>query len=445
MNKIINIHDNTYSKEELLNHKTFCVLPWVHFHAWPEGSIYPCCQTNYKNPIDQYAGQPFNAIMNNAEFKKLRVDMLNGKKSKKYCCHCINLEDKFQQESPRIRKNKQFIRDHFDTVTDAIKTTAPDGEIDFTLRDYDIRFSNICNLKCRTCGHNLSSTWGAEAISTWADTSTTEYQSLKKNGIIKITDISKNILSDMLDDKTLLGLKQLYFAGGEPLLMPEHYQILEGLIRVGNTKVKLSYNTNFTKLVYAGKDVLGLWANFPDLNIGTSIDDINTRLSYTRCGASWDEVVSNFDKFHSRIENSKFKIHNSITVSLFNIFYLPEIITEFYARNLINKDNQWSIHLNMVYDPTHFSITVLPIAFKKIINDRITNFMNSYDFGNELLKTNLVKRLTFMLELMNSRDDSGSMNIAAAEIFKYDKIRNEDFTKIFEEANRHLNIEQYAN
>jgi organic radical activating enzyme len=40
-------------------------------------------------------------------------------------------------------------------------------------------------------------------------------------------------------------VEQIYFAGGEPLLMEEHYHILEELVR-SRFDVRLIYNTNFT-------------------------------------------------------------------------------------------------------------------------------------------------------------------------------------------------------
>ena len=441
--KIIKIVDKTYSKQDLLEHKTFCVLPWVHFHAWPDGRVYPCCQTNYRSDIDQYTGQSFSDIMNNDEFKKIRVDMLDGKKPMKYCSYCFNAEEKFDQTSPRNHKNQQFLDDHFDVVAKALESTTASGEIDFNLRYYDIRFSNICNLKCRTCGPNLSSTWASEAMTTRPN-GLSEYPLIKKNGIIKINDISKSILDEILTDETLSGLKQLYFAGGEPLVMAEHYQILEGLIRLGNTKVKLMYNTNFTKLTFGSKDVLDLWEHFPDLHIGTSIDDVGDRLFYTRSGAVWTDVVNNFKRFHARIPGSKFKIYNSITVSIFNVFYLPEIIAEFYAEGLIHKDNDWSTHLNMVFDPDYFSVTALPLEFKKVVEAKLNKFVAEYDFGNDKLKKNLIDRIEYTIDLMNSKDDSHMMGNAAFSIFQYDKIRNENFLECFKEANTYLKLEEYA-
>ena len=43
---------------------------------------------------------------------------------------------------------------------------------------------------------------------------------------------------------------EIYFAGGEPLVMPEHYQILDKLLELGRTDVNIRYSTNFSKMVF---------------------------------------------------------------------------------------------------------------------------------------------------------------------------------------------------
>lgn len=370
--------------------------------------------------------------------------MLDGKRPMKYCNYCFNAEDKFDQESPRHHKNYQFITNNFDDVRGALESTTADGTIEFKLRYYDIRFSNICNLKCRTCGPDLSSTWAAETHA-HSEHGLSNYPLIKKNGIIKINDISKNILDEILEDDTLKSLRQVYFAGGEPLVSGEHYKILEGLIRVGNTDVKLMYNTNFTKLAYAGTDVLDLWSHFPYLHVGTSIDDVGARLFYTRSGAIWQDVVENFKQFNARINDSQLKIYNSITVSIFNIFYLPEIISQFYELNLVSTRNDFSIHLNMVFDPEYFAVTTLPAHVKPYITSMLTDFVQRYDFKNEKLKVHIQDKMQYVIDLMNSKDTSSLLPIMAEKIAEFDLIRNEDFANVFPEANKYLKLEQYVN
>ena len=78
--------------------------------------------------------------------------------------------------------------------------------------------------------------------------------------------------------------KEIYIAGGEPLVTEEHYLLLEWLIKNNATNVKLRYNTNFTKLRFKDYEVLPLWSHFKHIEILASIDAVDELGSYIRSG-----------------------------------------------------------------------------------------------------------------------------------------------------------------
>jgi hypothetical protein len=48
----LKIKDMTPKEEELLiKSDTFCMLPWQHIHAFPDGRAYPCCFSLDKYPV----------------------------------------------------------------------------------------------------------------------------------------------------------------------------------------------------------------------------------------------------------------------------------------------------------------------------------------------------------------------------------------------------------
>jgi sulfatase maturation enzyme AslB (radical SAM superfamily) len=72
-------------------------------------------------------------------------------------------------------------------------------------------------------------------------------------------------------------LEQIYFAGGEPLIMEEHYRILKELVKREMFNVKLIYNTNFSRLNLKDEDVLDYWKLFNNVSIGASLDAMGPR------------------------------------------------------------------------------------------------------------------------------------------------------------------------
>jgi hypothetical protein len=81
--------------------------------------------------------------------------MLTGEKCDE-CAACYNIEES-GANSPRhsyINKFKKYIP--------LSESTNADGSVEMNLRYFDIRWSNICNFKCRSCSSTYSSSWATE-------------------------------------------------------------------------------------------------------------------------------------------------------------------------------------------------------------------------------------------------------------------------------------------
>ena len=37
--------------DRLVKEDNFCMMPWVHMHAFPDGRVYPCCLNLVKNVL----------------------------------------------------------------------------------------------------------------------------------------------------------------------------------------------------------------------------------------------------------------------------------------------------------------------------------------------------------------------------------------------------------
>ena len=156
MSEYINLVD--LDKEHLLTEsKVFCMFPWLHLNATPRGDIYPCCSNDYSAPLANTRDMSLEQAFNSDYMKQLRLNMLNGEKSD-ICNFCYSHE-KASPHSFRTYSMDNFA-DHFEEV---MGMTHEDGTVDeFKMRYFDIRFSNICNFKCRTCGTEFSSQWALE-------------------------------------------------------------------------------------------------------------------------------------------------------------------------------------------------------------------------------------------------------------------------------------------
>jgi radical SAM protein with 4Fe4S-binding SPASM domain len=121
--------------------KTFCILPWIHIYANPDGSVLPCCVADHHRPLGNLRNQSVKTIWNNDSYKTLRKKMLAGDRCTE-CTGCYQAEDKGIQSVRQSRNNE------YKKFFNIVNNTKEDGFLEeLSLRHFDIRWSNICNLK----------------------------------------------------------------------------------------------------------------------------------------------------------------------------------------------------------------------------------------------------------------------------------------------------------
>ena len=221
---------------------TICAIPWVHLNIIPGGKVYPCCMTSeHKTYAGDLNTQTIEEIWNGDYLKNIRTQMINGEEPN-MCRRCFESE-RSSGGSTRINQNRYF----HEKLNEIPNITSPTGHVDkVDLRYWDFRFSNLCNYKCRTCGPEFSSSWIPDA----KEMGWISFQESKKVLNIESVDESRNV--DFLR-KYVDVVEKVYFAGGEPLLMDEHWQILDMLDEAKKYDVVITYNTNLSVLKYKNK------------------------------------------------------------------------------------------------------------------------------------------------------------------------------------------------
>jgi len=344
---------------------TVCAVPWMHLNFEPSGKVITCCLTSsFQAHLGDLKSQSIEEIWNSDKQKSIRKDMIEGKEPG-VCSKCFDRE-RVTGESGRVYHNRDF-PEVIESIPDI---TLEDGTCTtMDLKYWDFRFSNICNFKCRSCGPRYSSAWVPDA---------------KKLGY---TDQEKVWTIDNIDDKTnydfledqIDTVKRIYFAGGEPLLMPEHWQILDMLVEKKRFDVKLSYNTNCSVLEYNKKNIIDYWNQWQSgkLEIWPSIDEIGERAELIRSGTVWSTVDSNLKKL-VLIEKALIRPH--ITVAAWNVHRLPEIIEYFISVGVISEKWRYqNFYLNLLEYPQYYNVQILSDEFKKATITKLQSFIEDYN------------------------------------------------------------------
>ena len=187
-------------RHRLMHSETFCMLPWIHLHAWPDGRAYPCCLAKAEHPVGNFKTDSMQSIWNQEPMRQIRINMLNDKT-------CRECSDCYEQESAGFSSMRNNSNKNFGQHIDLVDKTLPDGTVpDFRLHYWDVRFSNICNLKCRSCGSIFSSRWYDDDVRLWGKELRPRVQFAGRH--------EDDVWEQMQEH--IPYLDQIYFAGGEP-------------------------------------------------------------------------------------------------------------------------------------------------------------------------------------------------------------------------------------
>jgi len=383
------VHPTELTEHEkflLQDSKTFCIYPWIHLHAYPTGEAYPCCHAEMKpGVVGNCRTQSLEEIWHGEPMQRLRQDMLS-ETPHAACQRC------YEQEEAGFFSGRKSANKHHGHH---IKKLADNP---FEMTYWDIRFSNLCNLSCRSCGHIFSSNWHKDQKklllkSYWDNVkgndwpkdppeTTQDFETLPdsvKNELLNDFDgeIIKHLetvkkmpvlhyagrtATDMWEQLIphLDYVEQIYFAGGEPLMMEEHYLILEELERRGRFDVRLVYNTNFTHVKLKDRYVFDYWKKFSNVSVGASLDAMGPRAEYIRKGTEWDVVERNRQMMIETCPDVDFYI--SPTLSIMNAWHLPDFHKDWVKRGLIAAQD---LNVNILQGPAHYRIDIASIDFKQ--------------------------------------------------------------------------------
>jgi radical SAM protein with 4Fe4S-binding SPASM domain len=389
--------------------KKFCVVPWINASVDVNGSFRPCCKFEQPDPpgatnLGNLKDKSLQELWNDEPIKKLRQEFLDGKLP----TGCKACWDEEAAGIPSLRmdfagfriRNKESL--HFESAV----SPAPLA--------LDLKLSNKCNLKCRICGPIASSTFLNEELNR------PNGFRIDKAGMAYLTSFKflKNEKETDWFIRSIPTLQHLELFGGEPLLGEENRQIVKLIKKSGHAQnITILYNTNTTLF---DSDLTQDWREFKRVQVCLSVDDIEDRLEYQRFPSKWNVVQKNIGRYIGSVKN----IHDLVlfcTVSLFNVYYIPEYL-KWHEQEFGNV----CLNLNFVHSPEIFNILNLNPVVKQQIQKK-------YEAEKEKLSAKSQAWLLQILGFMNSKDGFSPelINRAKYEVRMRDTIRYQSFEKTF--------------
>ena len=453
--------------------ETFCILPWMHLSTRPDGSLRVCCTANASSVaatndkvhggqvgiLKTEDGKPnnlnvsdFETAWNSTYMKNVRTQMLNGEVPPS-CVKC------FKEEATGHRSKRQWETAYWSQRVDVerlIADTNDDGSVPPQLAYIDLRFGTKCQLACVMCSPHDSSGWIKDYKAIFPDVENASLKTTmqwKDKGSINGSSYNWHKQNPVFWEQfyeQMPHMQQIYFAGGESLIIEEHYEILEEAIRQGIAKdLELRYNSNGVEW---REDLFDLWKEFKLVRFHYSVDSIHEMNDYIRYPSEWkrtEEVFHILDKETS----DNVEVTVACAVQALNVYYLPDFI-KWKLEQGFNKINMWpfgagGINYHFVYHPPHLNVKVLPDWFKAECRKKYEEFypwweanwekgIPSWHRGKVDYETwrNAdygIKRLEGMLSFMESEDWTVRLPETKEFLELCDKQRGLNFAEVFPE------------
>jgi len=382
--------------------KTFCLHPFTGLATREDGAVKVCCRSQ---PIGWIQDDTLERIWNGVQMQEVRRQVLCGERPE-VCKPCFDLEDQ-GVESLRQRHIKNTIPEsRINLYPNALDTLRDDYTMPFEFPTMEIKLNNLCNLRCRMCNPLDSTSW-----TDWKEVApiykkennylvpTVERLVAKPGQYIGPFDDTDNWWESF--EKLLPHFRRVEFAGGEPLMDPQHYKILDMLKPYG-ANIEIKYATNGTTLgIKGGRTVHDYWPYFKSVAVNVSIDGIHDVYNYIRGNGDFSQLEENIREIQ-KIPNVS-RVVGAFTAQAGNILQAADCIDYF-----TNKMNI-VFYSHRVSYPNCLSAQVLPQELKDVAMLRLMKV------ASKIANYDVVKKFTILEKILQQQIDDNINYIAAKD------------------------------
>jgi len=339
----------------------FCNTPWYELHIYWDGSLGICCQEAHKlytESSKQYniATMTIDEWFNSVPVREFRTSILKHDRLSE-CQRCY-LEEDHGGNSRRLKSNQKsviFTRTAFNQSfqqspghTHFDLSLTQQGHADTHPIDLHIDLGNYCNLACKMCNAQASSTIASQEVK-WGNKSSQQYLGTDWT---RNTTVWNQFKQQLLD---LPKLNNIHFMGGETLLTDRFEDLVDTMIEHKKFDLCFSFVTNGTVF---RPNLLDKLKQFRRVGIEVSIETVDEHNAYQRQGTDTELVLKNIEQYKKWCNGSSITVALRPAPSLLSIGYYTGLLQ--YA-----LDHQMIVKSNLCYDPRFLSAEILPQSIKK--------------------------------------------------------------------------------
>ncbi len=423
---------------------SFCMAKWKHLTLHlATGHAHSCyLPPTHKVSLDEIKKDP-SALHNSSQKKMARKMMKEGKRPDE-CSVCWKVED---------LPGNHYSDRHYRGIDDwtlpyfhQVKKMNWDENINPSY--LELSFGNTCNFKCSYCSPPFSSQWMNEInkesgypLSTYTYHDIKNYKYLGK---IPMEEESNPYVDAFWKWWPDLSRDLLFFriTGGEPLLSPSTFRVLESLHENPLPKLNLSLNSNLgvpEHILDKYLDRLAELLKFRKISsaqIHTSIDTWGKQAEYIRNGLKIDDFEKAVEKTLKKLYDSDLAFmctFNALSLVGFREF-LEKILD---LRKRFNKQYR-SIYLDIPHlqTPHHQAAKILTEDYHEMMESHIRFMEDNKDERTGFLDTE-INKMKRVLDWMKQPISTGVMKSYRTNFYmfftEHDRRRGTDFLGAFPE------------
>ena len=432
------IMDYPKFKKDMLDTKSesFCAAKWYNATIWLGSGMTTSCHHPLPHKVDPIAVQSNPKLLHNTPEKKEQRRQMQCGERPDGCEYCWKIEDMGPEHiSDRVYKSQIYTDQELQTAF------TEDQETDVDLITLEISFDRTCNFACSYCNPAFSTTW---------------VKDLKNNGgYTDLVSDGRNHFTHSHDSNQLFGLneynpyveaffkwwdsdlhitlRELRITGGEPIMSPELWKLLDWFKKEDNTSdCSIVINSNLGGKPELIDRLVEARTHLPSLDVYTSCESTGVKAEYIRDGLDfnywWDNLV--------RLHEAGIDTHCMMTINALCLHTLPALISKILAKRTELNTNRFAIiSLNILRFPSFQSALVLPrdikISCSNQLKELINQDMHEFERGQ-------IKRLIEYLQVINTPHNEAFEMPKLHNDFKqfyqqYDVRRNKNFETTFPE------------
>lgn len=415
------------------NSKTFCMHPFTGLATREDGAIKVCCRSH---PVGHITDSSLEEIWNNDKMQRIRRQVLNGERPPE-CTPCFDLEDQGVESLRQRHINGVIPESRINLYDPPLQEVLP-----FEIPTMELKLNNLCNLKCRMCHPGDSTSWND-----WGEIK--DFYKKENNimyAIVENHNLERKPFLDKFEDnpnwwssleKLLPYFRRVEFAGGEPLMDPQHYRILD-MLKPYAKNIEIKYATNGTTLgISNGRTIHDYWPYFRSVAVNVSIDGIHDVYNYIRGNSNFNDVEKNIREIQT-IPNVS-RVVGAFTAQAGNILQAAECVDYF-----INEMNI-VFYSHRVSYPNLLSAQVLPQDLKELAIERLDAVNNRlYTFKN-IIQHPLLEKVTRQqikdnINYLRAKDQSHLFKDFIEFNRRLDATRKQNLFEVIPELAHHASI-----